>query len=144
MKKLILAMVAVAAVSTACAQSTDRQQPPKQMTADERTEQMVSKLGLDDAQAAQLKELNANYQDIFQGPGGGEQPPKMDGNNGNGKPSGPPQMTDEQKQQMQQHKAKRTEYETKLKAILTDDQYSTYHKMQPQRGDRKGGGPRNK
>jgi|GEM_PF-3543271 len=116
------------------------QQPPKQMTADERTEQMVNKLGLDEAQAAQLKELNNNYADAFKGPGGGR-PPKMDEGNKGEKPAGPEQMTDEQKKEMEQMMAKRAEYETKLKAILTDEQYKNYQQMQPKRGH---GGPRPK
>jgi len=133
-------MMVAACMTTAMAQNQQcNQQPPKQMTADERTEQMVSKLGLNDTQAAQVKELNNNYQDIFKGPNGGGRPPRMDGNNQNSKPSAPPQMTDEQKARMEQMKTKRTEYETKLKAILSDEQYSTYQKMQPQRGNGKGG-----
>lgn len=128
-----------------CKQRGDRPTPPKQMTPDERTQHMVDQLGLDDSQAAQLKQLNNDYADVFNfgGPGHpGGRPPKMDGNNGNKdeKPAAPPQLTDEQKQQMQQMKEKRDQYEAKLKQILTDDQLAKYQQMHRQRP----GGPRNR
>ena len=41
-----------------------------------------------------------------------------------------PDMTDAQKAEMKQQKAKREEYAAKLKKILNDDQYEKYEKMQ--------------
>ena len=37
---------------------------------------------------------------------------------------------------------KRQEYNTKLKAILSESQYKTYQQMQPQRGGKGGKGPK--
>jgi hypothetical protein len=145
MKKILLTMVALMTITVAMAQNNKGNQPPKQMTAEEMTTQMSSKLGLSEAQALKVKALNKEYSSVFQGPGkGGKCPPKGNCSTskkpscGNGER---PQMTDAQKTQMKQNMAKRQEYETKLKSILTESQYKTYQNMQPQRGGKgcKGG-----
>ena len=71
------------------------------------------------------------------GPHGGQRPdgPKPDGASGatspnNGQPPQRPELTEEQKAKFEEMRAKREEYNTKLKAILTDEQYAKYEESQ--------------
>lgn len=103
-----------------------------------RTEMMVKSLGLDETQAAELLELNKDYfKNMGPGPGGPgpergkgrkarkdttrREGPGMGPRNGRG-----PRMSQEQMEQM---KADREEYETKLKAILTEEQFKAYQEQ---------------
>jgi hypothetical protein len=51
-----------------------------------------------------------------------------------------PQLTEEQRAQMQKNMEKRQEYEKKLQTILTEEQYQTYQQQRTRRGG--GRGPR--
>jgi hypothetical protein len=142
MKKILLTMVALMAMTCAMAQNNESKKAPKQMTAAEMTTQMTSKLGLSDEQAAKVKLLNEEYADVLKGPGMGGHRPQMKSENGSSDSNSRPQMTDEQIAQMKQQMEKRQEYNTKLKAILSESQYKTYQQMQPQRGGKGGKGPK--
>lgn len=147
MKKIILTLVAALSMTAAMAQNEQsgnkERKAPKEMTYEERTEQMKSKLGLSDAQAKKVKELNKEYQDVFKGPGmggrGGRPGKNASADNSSAKKERP-QMSSDNKANMEKGMAKRKEYDAKLKEILSDDQYQSYQKMQPQRGGKGGRG----
>jgi len=134
MKKIVLAIMAAALVSTsAMAQTTTEK---KQKPQGDRTEMMVKELGLSDAQATKVKALNKKYEGKMGQPQQGRQKPSTQkssaksSSSSNSQRPERPQMTDEQKQNMQA-------YEKELKAILTDDQYTTYQNARKQ-GPKKG------
>lgn len=107
---------------SANAQSNKGNRPEKPTPA-QMTEKLAQELNLTDDQKAKVLALNEEYADYIGGPKHGFKPPK-DGE----KPDGgqkPPELTDEQKAEFEAKKAKRDEYETKLKAILTDEQITT-------------------
>jgi len=164
MKKIVLAMVALLTMTTAVAQESEKKmdgkqqkemKAPKEMTPEQRTERMASRLNLTAEQKTQVLQLNTAYKDYLKGPGmRGPRPPKkdfVDGQTGSTEQQPQamqgkrPELTDAQRAQMKQHMTKRKEYDTKLKAILTADQYKEYQKMQPRRGHGpKGGRPEKK
>ena len=120
------------------------------------TERMAKELNLNDAQKAQVLELNKKYTDMFRGPGHhGHRPPmKGQGFSGKGEQK-PPQMDNGQapampnpdkapqdskkkpdfdkKPDMKEMKAKREAYDKELKTILTEDQYNKYQEQQKER-----------
>ncbi len=141
MKRIILtAMIALAAFTfSASAQDGNR---PEKPTPEQTTERMANQLELTDAQKSQVLSLNTEYQDVIGGPMGGPGRGKPNGKpNGdqatdaqsgsttNANPPQRPELTEEQKAKMEEMRTKREEYNTKLKAILTDDQYAKYEKM---------------
>ncbi|SHL03983.1 DUF4890 domain-containing protein [Xylanibacter ruminicola] len=139
MKKIVLMMVALMMLTMAQAK-TKPNSSQKKMTHSEMTTQMTSKLKLNDTQKKKVAALNKEYESVLQGPGmcdqknGKQQTKKTD----NKEKNCCPEMTDAQKTQMKQQQVKRQEYELKLKKILTDDQYKSYQKMQPQQGNKQG------
>lgn len=154
MKRFFLTMIAAAALTFAAnAQQGNRPEPP---TPEQTTERMAQQLELTDAQKSQVLALNTEYQDVigrpFGGPGmgrpngprpeGGEEPDGVSGATNNGNPpaqGNPPELTEEQKAKFEEMRTKREEYNTKLKAILTDDQYAKYEESQkPGHGKGKG------
>lgn len=164
MKKIVMTMVALLAMTAAVAQQSDNNKERKAFkkpTPEEMTTRMAKDLNLTDAQKTKVQALNKEYEQVLGGPGmRGPRPDKGDGKSGDkkkgdvkkkktdanteataqdGKRDGKrPELTDAQKQEMKQHKAKRKEYDAKLKQILTDDQYKSYQ-QQHRRGHR---GPR--
>lgn len=118
MKKIVLMMVALLMLTVSQAQTQKKTASQKKMTHSEMTTQMTSKLKLSNAQKTKVAALNKEYESVLQGPR--------------------PEKTEAQKTQMKQQQAKRQEYELKLKKILTDDQYKSYQKMQPQPGNKQG------
>ncbi len=101
-----------------------------------------------------LKELNEQYKDVLEhGPKFGHKGRKGRGFKNQGAncnccqgnaPQGPkplPQLSEEDKAkikaEMKEKKAKRQEYEQKLKEILSDSQYAEYQKMQPKHHGKK-------
>lgn len=141
-------MIAAAALTFAAnAQQGNRPEPP---TPEQTTERMAEQLSLTDDQKSQVLALNIEYKDVigrpFGDPGfGGPNGPRPDGvsgatNNGNPPAQGnPPELTEEQKAKFEEMRTKREEYNTKLKAILTDDQYAKYEESQkPGHGKGKG------
>ena len=141
MKKIVLMMVALMTLTVAQAKTQTKSAPQKKMTHSEMTTQMTSKLKLSDAQKTKVAALNKEYESVLQGGPGmnDDKSSKQQAKKSDDKKKGSrPEMTDAQKTQMKQQQAKRQEYELKLKKILSDDQYKTYQKMQPQPGDKKG------
>lgn len=136
MKKILLTFVAILSMTTAMAQGDngDGHKMHKQMTSEEMTSRMASKLGLNEEQTTEVSALNKEYQDLFQRPMGNK-PPKMDTDSSSGT-NERPKMTDEMKAKMKEHMARRQEYESKLKSILSDSQYQTYQEMMPKHGHR--------
>ena len=158
MKRFFLTMIAAAALTFAAnAQQGNRPEPP---TPEQTTERMAQQLELTDAQKSQVLALNTEYKDVigrpFGGPGmggpgmgrpngprpeGGEKPDGVSGATNNGNPPAQgnrPELTEEQKAKFEEMRTKREEYNTKLKAILTDDQYAKYEESQ-KRGPHHGG-----
>ena len=78
MKRLVMAIMAGMMMTATCfAQNNDAQQRPQRMDKNEmikmRTDRMVSEYGLNETQAAQLKDLNTNFADKLPYMGGPRQ-----------------------------------------------------------------------
>ena len=117
---------------------------PKEPTPEEMTARMAKDLNLTDDQKTKVLALNKEYKDMFKGGPrmGGPRGPKPDGKSGatdNQQRPERPQMTDAQKAEMKKHMEQHKAYDTKLKSILTADQYKSWQK-QHKRGPK--GGPR--
>jgi len=165
MKKMILAFAATMMMTAAMAQDDNQQgrQERRRMDRTEmiknRTDRTVKQYGLNEEQAKQLLELNTKYSDTM---GPGQRGPRMGGGRGgmrggfdrnrqgNGQGNGQrPELTEEQKQQMEAGRKKMEEnmkqYDTELQKIMTPDQYKAYQADMEKRrneGPRRGG-PRN-
>jgi hypothetical protein len=94
-------------------------------------------------------DLQKEYKDINRGPrmGGMKGPrPQADGQSGaTGQRPERPQLTEEQKAEMQKQMERRREFNDKLKGILTAEQFEKYQKQFRHGGHRPGGfghGPR--
>lgn len=138
MKKIMLTMIAAMTMtmSLAMAQNPSDGKPnrhPEPMTVEQITTQMQTKLGLNDEQYAKVKALNEKYADILKRPAMRGMRPNGFGNMDNGER---PQMTEEMKNMMEEHRTKRLAYENELKSILSTSQYTTYQNMMPKRGHR--------
>jgi len=136
MKKFMLTIIAAMTMSLAMAQNPSDGRPknrPEPMTLEQITTQMQSKLGLNDEQYAKVKALNEKYADILKRPAMRGMRPNGFGNMDNGER---PQMTEEMKNMMEEHRTKRLAYENELKSILSTSQYTTYQNMMPKRGHR--------
>ncbi len=132
----MLTMIAAMTMSLAMAQNPSDGRPknrPEPMTLEQITTQMQSKLGLNDEQYAKVKALNEKYADILKRPAMRGMRPNGFGNMDNGER---PQMTEEMKNMMEEHRTKRLAYENELKSILSTSQYTTYQNMMPKRGHR--------
>lgn len=147
MKKLLVMIVAVLSVSACMAQQTISEQkaPRKQMTVSEITQNMVSKLKLDDSQAQKLSTLNQKYSTLFQRPSRPGRPESAEKgeNNGSELQKGVPAKpsNEEMSTKMKEMQSQREAYEKELKAILTDSQYESYQKMRPGKGPKGGNRP---
>ena len=136
MKKFMLTIIAAMTMSLAMAQNPADGKPnrhPEPMTVEQITTQMQTKLGLNDDQYAKVKALNEKYADILKRPAMRGMRPNGFGNMDNGER---PQMTEEMKNMMEEHRTKRLAYENELKSILSTSQYTTYQNMMPKRGHR--------
>lgn len=133
MKKMILAFIAVLALSTgAYAQNNDQRMKmtPQEMI-QKRTDRIVQKYGLDSNQAKQLLELNQKYAGKMgamgmRGPGRG-QGMRGQGMNGQGmnQQRQRPSLEDMQKR-VEQMKADSAAYHQGLQKIMTKDQYEKF------------------
>lgn len=144
MKKIVLTMVVLLSMTAMMAQGSDKRERRAEPTTEEMTERMAKSLDLTADQKAKVLALNTEYKDVLRTPGmRGPRGPRPDGQTGatqqQQRPQRP-QLTDEQRAQFQQHMEKRKEYDQKLKAILTADQYKKYQDQHQRRGRR--GGPR--
>ena len=151
MKKIFLTMVALLSMTAMMAQDNNNgeRKAPKQLTPEEMTEKMATDLSLTAEQKAKVLDLQKEYQDINRGPrmGGMRGPrPQADGQSGaTGQRPERPQLTEEQKAEMQKKMERRREYNDKLKGILTAEQFEKYQKQFRHGGPRPGGfgrGPR--
>ena len=136
MKKFMLTIIAAMTMSLAMAQNPSDGKPnrhPEPMTVEQITTQMQTKLGLNDEQYAKVIALNEKYADILKRPAMRGMRPNGFGNMDNGER---PQMTEEMKNMMEEHRTKRLAYENELKSILSTSQYTTYQNMMPKRGHR--------
>lgn len=132
----MLTIIAAMTMSLAMAQNPSDGKPnrhPEPMTVEQITMQMQTKLGLNDEQYAKVKALNEKYADILKRPAMRGMRPNGFGNMDNGER---PQMTEEMKNMMEEHRTKRLAYENELKSILSTSQYTTYQNMMPKRGHR--------
>lgn len=137
MKKILMTMALCLAMTGAMAQSDSNNNKPKK----DITTEMVTRPGLSDQQAADLKTLKVKYADVLKGPGMKGRHHRPDGDAPKGTPDDDaqrPQLTDAQKKQMEEFKAKRAAYDKELKGILTDAQYQSYLKMKPQKRGHQG------
>ena len=155
MKKIVLTLVALLSMTAMQAQNNEKceckmdkkHMPHEQLTPEQQTERMTKALLLTDAQQKKVLALNKEYQDLLKGPKmDGKRPPKpqVDAETAATEQQRPerPQLTEEQKAEMKQYKAKRDEYNKKLKSILNDEQYKKYEKMSKHHGRHHGhGGP---
>jgi len=145
MKKIFLTMVALLSMTAMMAQNDKSdKKAPKEPTPEEMTARMAKDLNLTDDQKTKVLALNKEYKDMFKGGPrmGGPRGPKPDGKSeatDNQQRPERPQMTDAQKAEMKKHMEQRKAYDTKLKSILTADQYKSWQK-QHKRGPK--GGPR--
>ena len=138
MKKFLSILIALVILTlTASAQSDGNR--PQRPTPEQITDRMAEQLSLTDAQKSQVLALNTEYQDVIGGPGrpGGPhgQHNNPDGVSGASDTSNAnhhqrPELTEEQKAKFEEMRAKRDEYNTKLKSILTADHYAQYEDSQ--------------
>lgn len=140
MKQFLIAAVAALTLTAtnAKAQDDDKQggKPDRTEMIKSRTDKTVKEYGLDDTQAQKLLELNTKYAGKLAMPRG-----PRGGRRGGGDKGNPPQLTDEQKTQMETRRkeaeANREAYNKELQAIMTSDQYAKYtenmKKNRPQR-----------
>ncbi|MBQ6065076.1 MAG: DUF4890 domain-containing protein [Prevotella sp.] len=156
MKKTILAIIAAITVSTSVmAQSEDGKRPERQKMdktemVKHQTERMVKEYGLNEAQAAQLQEVNANYFDKMPRmggprPGGGRgqmgERKNTDGTTGataQGEKRERPSK-EQMEARMKEMKANQEAYEGELKKIMTEEQFAKYQENSKKRMQ---GGPR--
>lgn len=141
MKKLFLTVALATTLSTVMAQDVREMQRPRH----DRTEMMVKEYGLDDNQAAKLKELNEKYADLFRrgpgGPGGFGRPEGRRMRPGgqhfekapaDGQTQASPQVQrpsrEEMEKRMKEMREKMETYNQELKAIMTESQYEAYQK----------------
>ena len=116
MKTVVLAMaLCLMGAATGMAQRGNGQMDPAK-----RIEQMVKKLGLDEAQAKQFREAMAEMRPAAR-PADGQRPSK-----------------EEMEKMREEMKQKREAVDQKVKAILTEEQYKKYQEMnqRPQGGRR--------
>lgn len=161
MKKLVIAIMAGMMMTATCfAQNNDSQQRPQRMDKNEmikmRTDRMVTEYGLDEEQAAKLKDLNTSFADKLPNMGGPRQMGPRDRNgNGNGRGmrrggqnldgnSGAPEQVrerpsrEEMEARMKEMRTNMEAYNAELKKIMTEEQFQKYQ----ENSSRRMGGPR--
>ena len=132
MKKFLMTMVALLTMTAAVAQDNDNRERRefKKPTPEEMTNRMAEELNLDDQQKAKVLELNKEYESVLTGGprmGRGPRGQRPDGETGATKKDDNqqqrpqrPELTDEQRAQMQQHMELENPYKVyvKVKCIL--------------------------
>jgi hypothetical protein len=144
MKKTILLLVAAFTMTSAMAQ--DNQGERKEGMRPDRTEMMVKEYGLNETQAAKLKELNDKYPELqrFGGRGRrGHRPMmggprgQMDGNTGASAQQRPERPSREDMEKMMNERRQKQEaYDKELKGIMTEDQFNAYQKKREEMRNR--------
>ena len=159
MRKVILAIVAVMTMTAAQAQDGNRQRGERRQfdrteMVKQRTDNVAKKYGLTQEQTDKLLELNTKYADKMGGRMGGQRgrrPGARPGGFGGGQNGGQrPELTEEQKQQMETARKEREDamkqYDEELQKIMTPEQYEAYKADEAKRrqeGGRRGGSRRN-
>lgn len=156
MKKTIFAIIAAITVSTSVMAQNEEGRRPERQRMDKtemvkrQTDRMVNEYGLNEAQAAQLQELNASYFDKMprmNGPRRGGQRPEMGGRrNADGATGATVQVENRERPSREQMEARMKEmranqeaYEGELKKIMTEEQFAKYQENSKRRMQ---GGPR--
>ena len=152
MKKILMTLAAAFIMSaTAFAQGGfgGGQFDPEQMIK-MRTDRTVEQYKLNADQAKQLLELNTKYNDRLMGGFGRMGGGRRGGGMGQGGPGGMgqggqmPELTEEQRAQMEEARKKREEaqkeYDAELEKIMTPEQFKQYQEDQKNRRQRGGGG----
>ena len=150
MKKILMTLAAAFIMSaTAFAQGGfgGGQFDPEQMIK-MRTDRTVEQYKLNADQAKQLLELNTKYNDRLMGGfgrmGGGRRGGGMGQGGGFGQGGQMPELTEEQRAQMEEARKKREEaqkeYDAELEKIMTPEQFKQYQEDQKNRRQRGGGG----
>jgi Spy/CpxP family protein refolding chaperone len=134
MKKILLLAAFAAFAFNVSAQNGEKHERP---TPAQMVEKLAKELNLTDDQKAKVLALNEEYADFFAEHKGHHGGPNKDGKPGNGKK---PELTDEQKAEFEAHKAKHEEYNTKFKAILTDEQVAKWEENMKKRHEEHGHG----
>ncbi len=146
MKKMILLLVAAFTMNGAFAQEDKGNRDSHRRF--DRTEMMVKEYGLNETQAAQLKELNAKYPELQRfGMGrGGRRPmmgnrggnPQVDGNSGATAKERPARPSrEEMEKRMNERRQKQEAYDQELKGIMTEDQFNAYQKKREEMRNRR-------
>ena len=133
MKKMMLMLVALFAMTVIMAQNANGRQPRK-MDAATVTTMMTQQLGLDADQQKKVEALNKKYESVLRPGFGGPRPQKGQDSVQDKNAGQRPEPTEEQKAEMKQRFEQREAYEKELKGILSEDQYKTYLQMRPHRG----------
>lgn len=133
MKKMMLMLVALFAMTVIMAQNANGRQPRK-MDAATVTTMMTQQLGLNDDQQKKVEALNKKYESILRPGFGGPRPQKGQDSVQDKNAGQRPEPTEEQKAEMKQRFEQRAAYERELKGILSEDQYKTYLQMRPHHG----------
>lgn len=135
-------MLAVSVSANAQQKMQERKMPSKEEMAQRMTDRMVEKYGLNDEQKAKLLELNKEYGDKMQRPR--RITPRRNLNKGddNGNPTQPARPSEEEMKKLREQTRQNHEaYNSKLKEILTDEQYKKYtDDQQKQRQQRRARG----
>lgn len=132
-KRIILACVAMFAIGTTVTAQPDqprREKPDKEEMIQHRTERMVKKYGLNEAQQKKLLALNTQYAERMKPMRG-----RHHRHHGHGPKPGEgdvrrPEMTQEQRDKMEQHRQQRQAvmeaYDKELQGIMTAEQFEKY------------------
>lgn len=157
MKQIVIAMAAALMLSSTAMAQDDKQgkrdgkRPDKTEMIQHRTDEVAKKYNLTEQQKEQLKALNTKYADNFgrgmgpRGGRGGRPDMQRQGDNKRERPQQGqrPQLTDEQKAQMEKARQEREEsmkaYDAELQKIMTPEQYQAY-KADMEKNRRQGGG----
>lgn len=137
-------MLTVSVSANAQESEQKRKMPSKEEMAQRMTDRMVSKYGLSDEQKTKLLELNKEYADKMPRPRRGEPRGRnFNMGNDNGSSTRPARPSrDEMNQRREEMKQNREAYNSKLKEIMTNEQYKQYtddqQKQRQQRGPRRG------
>ncbi len=151
MKKMMIALVAALMISAGAMAQNDnnmeRKQPTKEQMAQQRTESMVKRYNLNEEQAAKLLELNMKYADMR--PMGHRDGNRRQRMHQQGERIQRPDSTMRRdsngvapRRNIQDFRKRMEEYDTQLKTILTEEQYTAYknnREKMMQRGPRRGG-----
>lgn len=149
-KRIILACVAMFAIGTTVTAQPDqprREKPDKEEMIQHRTERMVKKYGLNEDQQKKLLALNTQYAEKMKPMRGRHhrhQGPRPEGGmRQGGDQRRMPEMTEEQRTKMEQHRKERQAameaYDKELQDIMTADQFKQYKEDMKRRPE---GGPR--